>query len=444
MIKLRFFIFLSAIFLVVSLLPTRAWAQDSLHIDIFGPGEDRINAFVAPPRDLQSEVLHNPELGSRIYDGLQSNLGLLPFLTQVNPEHILGGPGVEGVRGRDIDFRKFNLSRVDLLLTIGLEQHAGGPGSVEIRAFEVFDQRMILGRAYDLQDLDQVPLMLRRFCAELMEYLTGNGDFFRSRLAFERKKNGNKDIWSVTPQGNDLTRLTDLRGITLSPAWSPDGSRIAFTLMRDNEHHLGIWDLEKGEEEVFSMPGNTVISPAFSPEGRLALSLDPMGRPDIYWLDDDYGVDETIMEHWAIDVSPSFDASGTKMAFASGRLGNPHIFVHDFEKGQIQRVSYEGRYNTNPSISPEGDFVAFTRQTPDGHRIFVVDLETGREKQISSGPGNDEDPAFAPDGYFVAFSSNRSGEYRLYLTTRNGDEPREISTGEGNAKAPAWGLEKDF
>ena len=444
MIKLRFFIFLSAIFLVVSLLPPGAGAQDSLHIDIFGPGEERINVFIAPPKDLQSEVLFDPELGSRIYDGLQSNLGLLPFLTRVDPGHILGGPGVEGVRGRDIDFRKFNLSRVDLLLTIGLEQHARGPGSVEIRAFEVFDQRMILGRAYDLQDMDQVPLMLRRFCAELMDYLTGNGDFFRSRLAFERKQNGNKDIWSVTPQGTDLTRLTDLRGITLSPAWSPDGSRIAFTLMRDDRHHLGIWDLEKGEEQVFSMPGNTVISPAFSPEGRLALSLDPMGRPDIYWLDGDYGVDETIMEHWAIDVSPSFDASGTKMAFASGRLGNPHIFVHDFDKGRVQRVSYEGRYNTNPSISPEGDFVAFTRQTPDGHRIFVADLETGREKQISFGPGNDEDPAFAPDGYFVAFSSNRSGDYRLYLTTRNGDEPRQIPTGEGNAKAPAWGLERDF
>ncbi|WP_291323740.1 hypothetical protein [Desulfonatronospira sp.] len=441
---MRYYLLLSALVLVVSLMPVRAGAQDSLHIDIFGPGEERVNLFIAPPKALEPGVLHDPELGRTIHERLQANLDLLPFLMQVEPGHILGGPEVQGVRGRDIDFRKFNLSRVDLLLTIGLEPHAHGPGSVELRAFDVFDQRMILGRAYDLQNMDQIPLMLRRFCAELMDNLIGNGDFFRSRLAFERKQNDSKDIWSVTPQGEELRQLTEMRGIALSPAWSPDGTKIAFTLLRDNRHHLGVWDLETDDAQVFNMPGNTVISPAYSPSGRLALSLDPMGRPDIYWLNQDYGVDETIMEHWAIDVSPSFDSSGTIMAFASGRLGNPHVFVYDFEKGQVQRVSYEGRYNTNPSISPEGDFVAFSRQTGDGQRIFVADLETGREKQISFGPGDDEDPAFAPDGYFIAFSSNRSGDYRLYLTTRNGDAPREIPTGQGNAKAPDWGLERDF
>lgn len=423
---------------------SQAQAQESLKIDIFGPGQDRINIFVAPLRSIGDEPFAQEQYPEQIRSLLNRNLALLPFLHGAKDGEILGGPGVDGVRGADIDFRKFSLSRVDMLLTIGVDQQAGLPVSVEIRAFEVFGQRMVLGKAYTLHGPDQIPHMVRRFCADFMEYLTGHGDFFRSILAFERKIDDVKEIWTVSPLGDDLKQLTDLGSIALSPDWSGDGDKIAFTLLRDNQHLLGILNKDSLEVNTYDLPGNTVISPAFSPNGHIAVSIDPMGRPDIYWLDTSFRMDSPVMEHWAIDVSPSFDRKGGKMAFASGRLGNPHIFVLDLDSRQVSRVTYEGRYNTNPTISPDGRYIAFTRQTPDGHRVFLTDLDTGRERQISFGPGNDEDPGFAQDGYFIAFSSNRSGEYKLYLTTRNGDSPVMIPTGEGHATAPAWGSQRDF
>ncbi len=438
--------FRNVLFIMVFLGMTlsHAEARESLKIDIFGPGQDRINIFVTPPNSLGDEPFEQEKYPEEIRSLLSKNLDLLPFLRNTRDGEILGGPGVDGVRGTDIDFRKFSLSRVDMLLTIGVDQRAGLPGSVEIRAFEVFGQRMVLGKAYTLHDAGQIPLMVRRFCADFMEYLTGHGDFFRSILAFERKTGEVKEIWSATALGHDLRQLTDLGAIALSPDWSKDGEKIAFTLLRDNQHFLGVLNINSMEVEAFNLPGNTVISPTFSPNGHIAVSIDPMGRPDIYWLNSSFSMDRPIMEHWAIDVSPSFDRTGKKMAFASGRLGNPHIFVLDLDKNQVQRVTYDGRYNTNPTISPDGRYVAFTRQTPDGHRIFRTDLETGREIQISFGPGSDEDPGFAPDGYFIAFASSRSGEYRIYLTTRDGDTPVLIPTGKGHATAPAWGKEGDF
>ncbi len=441
---MRYYLKLLLTTISLCLIPLTSTAQKTLELDIYGPGEERLNIFIAPPKAIEDQLLLEPEFGSSIHEMLQHHLNLLPFLRDVESGHILGGPEVEGTRGRDIDFRKFNISQVDLLITVGLDQHSPGAGSVELRAFEVFGQRMLLGRAYDVQSEEQIPVMIRRFSAELMERLTGNGDFFRSVLAFERKKEQNKDIWTITPQGTGLRQVTDLEGIALSPDWSPQGDKIAFSLLKDDQHYLGVWNQELNDTDIFTQPGNTIISPAFSPEGKLALSLDPMGRPDIYWLNHEFKAEEAIMEHWAIDVSPSFSRDGQKMAFASGRLGNPHIFVYHLDSQQVERISYEGRYNTNPSISPDGSSVAFTRQTPDGHRIFVVDVETGEERQISFGPGNDEDPAFGPDGYFVAFSSNRNGEYELFLTTLHGDEARRIPTGEGDAKAPAWGMPETF
>jgi TolB protein len=430
--------------LLMGFIVTHSLAQESLKIDIFGPGQDRINIFVAPPVPLGDAPLVERESPEKIRSLLVQNLNLLPFLLHTRDGEILGGPGVTGVRGADIDFRKFSLSRVDMLLTIGVDQRSGHPGSVEIRAFEIFGQRMVLGKAYTLHDPDQIPQMVRRFCADFMEYLTGHGEFFRSVLAYERKVGEVKEIWAVNPLGGDIRQLTSLGAIALSPDWSRDGERIAFSLLRDNQHYLGILNKTSREVKVHDLPGNTVIAPTFSPNGHVAVSIDPMGRPDIYWLDNNFRMDRPVMEHWAIDVSPSFDRTGRRMAFASGRLGNPHIFVLDLDSNQVRRVTYDGRYNTNPSISPDGRYIAFTRQTPEGHRVFLSDLDTGRERQISFGPGNDEDPSFAPDGYFIAFSSSRSGSYKLYLTTRNGDSPVLIPTGDSHATAPAWGIDRDF
>ncbi|MFP4110207.1 MAG: hypothetical protein ACLFP9_04590 [Desulfonatronovibrio sp.] len=435
-------------FLVLSILAgliiQPAQAQESLQIDIFGPGQDQINIFIASAIPSGEEPFVQDEYPEEIQSLMQQNLSLLPFLSRTRDEEILGGAEVKGIRGSDIDFRKFNLSKVDMLITIGVDQQAGLPGAVEIRAFEVYAQRMVLGKAYTLHSPDQIPRMVRRFCADLMEYLTGQGDFFRSVLAFERKLGSDKEIWAVTPLGSDLKQLTSLGAIAMSPDWSLEGDQITFTLVKDNEHFLGILNKDDLSVNTYNLPGNTIISPTFSPNGHIAVSLDPMGKPDIYWLNSDFSLDSPVVEHWAIDVSPSFDKKGQKMAFTSARLGNPHIFVLDLDSKQIQRVSYEGKYNTNPSISPDGRYVAFSRQTPDGHRIFLFDLETEREKQISFGPGNDEDPAFAPDGYFIAFSSNRSDQYNIYLTTRNGDDPVLIPTGKGHATAPAWGMDKDL
>ncbi len=436
----------SAVFLtfLAALIIQPARAQESLQIDIFGPGQDQINVFVAPALPAQGEDFIQEEHPETIRSLMQQNLSLLPFLSLTSDEDILGGAEVKGIRGADIDFRKFNLSRADMLITIGIDQQAGLPGAVEIRAFEVYARRMVLGKAYTLHSQDQIPKMVRRFCADLMEYLTGQGDFFRSVLAFERKMDADKEIWAVTPLGSDLKQMTSLGAIAMSPDWSLEGDQITFTLLKDNEHLLGILNKDDLKVSTYNLPGNTIISPTFSPNGHVAVSLDPMGKPDIYWLDSDFNMDNPVVENWAIDVSPSFDKKGQKMAFTSARLGNPHIFVLDLDSNQIQRVSYEGKYNTNPSISPDGRYVAFSRQTPDGHRIFLADLETEREKQISFGPGNDEDPSFAPDGYFIAFSSSRGSQYNIYLTTRNADEPVLIPTGKGHATAPAWGIDKDL
>ncbi|MBT8763863.1 PD40 domain-containing protein [Desulfohalobiaceae bacterium Ax17] len=416
-----------------------AWAQDTLVVDIYGPGQEKLNIFLADPL-MKGGNGTAPAFATRVQDLIKNNLSFLPFLHQTQSKDILGGAQIAGIQGKDIDFKKFRLSKVDLLLTIGWDDRPGILGSVEIRAFEVFSRKLILGKGYLVQTKEQLPLVAKKFCAELMRVLTGKDKFFRSTLAFVRRQEGKKEICLLFPLSGEVKQITNLGGLAMSPAWSFDGQKIVFTFLKNDRHFLGLWDRQTGQVKSYKLPGNTCISPVFTPEQKIAVSIDPEGNPDIYLVQRDMKLDRALVKNWAIDISPSFDSSGKKMVFVSSRLGNPHIFLLNVQENRIERVTYAGKYNTSPSISPDGNWVTFSRRTPEGHRIFVLDLRTGMEKQISFGPGNDEDPSFGPDGYFIVFTSNRSGQYKLYLTTRGGNEPRLLPTGQGEATAPSWGV----
>ena len=424
---------LAALLLTTAFLRPAA-AAETLSVDIFGPGQTAINLFEAGP---MSEVpgAPLPEPAGALDAQIRNNLAFVPFFNQVQAKDLLEEGKLAGYRGDAIDFKKLQLGKVDLVLTTGWTS----PVSVELRAYEVFTGRLVTGKAYTLAGPGQTGLVATRFCSALMEALTGKGGFFTSRIAFAHKIGRIKEVYSVSAVGGNGREETDLQGIATSPAWSVDGKRIVFVYMDGTTHRLGVVTPETGEVDLHGVPGNTCISPAFMPSGDLAVSLNPEGSPNIYKVTDSYGIDTALAKSWAIDISPGFDLSGSKMCFVSSRLGNPHIFLKDITTGQTRRITYDGTYNTSPALSPDGKLVAFSRQTDAGHRIFVHDLETGQERQVSFGPGNDEEPTWSPDNYFLAFSSNRTGIYKLYVTTRHGDKAKQIPTGEGSATTPSWG-----
>lgn len=413
-------------------------AQSSLSIDIYGPGQSQVNLVMAQPLGLSGAPL--PAQGPKLQDLINKALAVLPFLKVHPGNEILGGDSLTGVTAPDIDFKRFRLGQIDLLVTSGWKPGAGGLSDVEMRAYEVYTQRLVLGRAYENVKDSDLQAVAIRFVADLMEALTGQGDFFLASLAFEKRQGKNKEIWTVGPMGNNLHALTRLGALALSPSWSADGSKLVFTYNDGQRHNLGLLDVGSGQVRKIHLPGDIVISPNFMPNGRVAVALNLQGSSDIYMLNESMTkVDRPLAQSWAIDVSPSFDRSGTKMAFVSSRLGGPQIFLADLAAGgSVQRMTFEGNYNTNPALSPDGTLLAFARMTGQGHRIFMQDLTTGQEKQLTFGPGNDEKPAWAPDGYFLAFTSSRAGGYKIYITTRHGDAPFLVPTGDGEATAPSW------
>ncbi|GHV52774.1 protein TolB [Deltaproteobacteria bacterium] len=418
--------------LVVSLASSAFCAQPDETPWVTNP-QLRVRIAVAPPVGSAA-----PQ--AQVSQYLLEDLSFLPFVTMIDSRSVPGGAAQSVAGGPTLDLRRFQLAGAHMLITAAWTSEGGRP-KVELRAFDVTTGKFVFGNGYANVDAGMAGDVADNFCADLMKALTGNGDFFRSTLAFVKSGGKDKsDVWMVRPTGRNLRRLTNMMGTALSPSWSKDGRFIIFSHVDVRTHGLGVWDAANNAVQRIRFPGNTVIGPVFMPDNKVAVSLSTGKNPGIFLLDHNFRRESTIENSSSIDVSPSVDASGTKMAFVSSRMGNPHIFLKDLRSGQVKRVNYEGKYNTEPSISPDGTLIAFSRQMGGGHRIFVYDLVKQSETQITFGPGSDEQPAFAPDNYFIAFTSTRSGVKQLYLTTRNGGDAKLIPTGSGDASFASWGL----
>ena len=413
-------------------------AAADLQVRIHGPGQQKVNIFLAPAAPLSgTNGTEAPLLAEEMYSALERNLAFLPFVHSVPSGEILGGKKVGGVRGGTIDFKRFVMSKVDYLLTFGFRQREEGRVQIELRAFRTRSAELFVGRGFVVSESKQTRVAAQRFSADFMEELTGVAGFFHSRLAFVRIRGKEREICTCTPQGDSLKPVVQGQQLMLSPSWSWDGQRIVYVQVASDEHELKLWDREQDTVRSITLPGNTIISPAFHPDGSLMVSVNPEGNPDIYALEGDK-LGRAVAQSWAIDISPRFDSSGRWMSFVSSRLGNPHIFLKDLQKDSTERISYEGDYNTNSAISPSGQYIAYSRLTEEGHRIFIHDRLRDTTRQLTHGPGNDEDPTWGPDGYFLAFASNRSGRYRIYIGSRHGDRVKEVDTGSGAAKGPDW------
>jgi TolB protein len=397
-----------------------------------GPVAYKVQAALAEPlgdsmykRDLQAVI--------------EDNLSYLSFLSFLDPREIPGGVLLKSAKGEEIDFERFRMSRVDnLITTLWVNQN-----QVEMRVYEVLEGKFIFGARFDVPGAFAVSNVADEFCAQYMEALIGRGDFFRSMMAFSKSDGPKKsNIWEVKPTGGDLRQITNIPGHAISPTWSHDGRFIVFGHIDERSHALGVWDASTNKLQRLRFSGNTVIGPCFMPDNKVAVSLSDGRNPSIFLLDRDFKKEKTLVSSWAIDVSPSVDASGEHMVYTSSRMGNPHIFMTNLKTGETIKISNDGKYNTDPCISPDGTLVVFARQLGSGHRIFVHDLRNGQEQQITFGPGSDEQPEFAPDSYFVSFTSTRMGGKRIFLTTRHGGEAKLVKTGAGDASFPAWGIRR--
>ena len=229
-------------------------ALAAMRVDIMNPGQNIVNLALAAP--LKGPQTQAAGMGGELQKLVEQNLSFLPFMRLTDPKAVLGGVLLPGYEPPALDFKRFQLAGSDIVITTFWPDGDSGTRPVQIRAFETHTGGRLFGKEYPRVSSRDLPEVADRFCADLLEALTGNGAFFRSTLAFVKKAGKlSANVWLVKPTGRDLRQITNMPGEAMSPAWSPDGRFVVFTHIDPKSHALGVWDRSTGKVQRIRFPG---------------------------------------------------------------------------------------------------------------------------------------------------------------------------------------------
>jgi TolB protein len=372
---------------------------------------------------------------------LVSSLAYTGYFKVLDSGAFLFDPTKDGVLTPQINFTNWTVIGAELLIT-GLFEVNDERLSVELRLFDTFKNKRILGKKYAGQPADQRKI-IHRFCSEVIQYLTGHKGMFASKIAFVSNGSGNKEIYSCEFDGYSPQQVTRNHEITLFPAWSSDGRYLAYTSYKNGKPDLFIKNLAEMQEVSVAEKGIN-ITPAWVPgKFELAAALSFSGDQEIYLLTGSGKIIKRLTRMRGSDISPSWSPDGKKIAFVSTRSGNPQIYIKDLVSGKARRLTYKGNYNTQPNWSARGDKITYSSLVNGRNNIFVIDVEGFEPLQLTHESGDNEAPSWSPDGSMIAFSSNREGPFRIYVMTAFGTDQRRLLILKGEQTNPKWSM-NDF
>lgn len=247
-----------------------------------------------------------------------------------------------------------------------------------------------------------------------------------------------------------LTRLTGDQTHYAYPTWSPDGTKIAFSLRGQGDRDWEIFVMDTHGPSVTPLTDRQYSSftPAWSPNGSLvSFSYENSrgGQRVILVVDADGNNETLVSETQALNPhDPHWSPDGTKIAFSSDRNrdGVWDIFVMDANGFNITSFPHGGAAAAEPAWSPNGTRIAFSSdRLGDGiWDIFVMDTDGSNVTRITDHHAQARYPRWAPDGSKIIFHSNRDGTDDIYVVNPDGSEPTQITRTEGvsNARTPDW------
>ena len=431
----RMFLFRWGIALILLGCFSNGATADVKYFDLTNPFLRKIPMAIP---GFQAMTANPDELAQAIplSDKLQDMLAFSGYFKMLDRASFLYNPQSSGITQKDLNFANWTAVGAELLITGGL-QIQGNQMVVELRLFDTFKAKLLIGKRYRGTMQDQ-RAVLRRFCSEVLLVLTGNSGFFDSQLAFVSNGSGHKEIYFCDFDGHNVRQVTRKRSITTFPAWSADGSYLAYTSFANGPSQIYIRNLKTGMEKHLAFKG-VQISPVWCPTRfELAASLSFSGDQEIYLLTGEGKMIKRVTNSRGIDVDISWSPDGKKIAYVSNRSGTPQIYIQEITNGRVQRLTFEGNYNTQPNWSPKGGSIAYSSMEGGEINIFVIDIDGNHPIQLTYNQGDNEAPSWSPDGSLIAFSSTRNGKSSIYVMTAFGTDQRRLLTLPGEQSYPRW------
>jgi TolB protein len=220
------------------------------------------------------------------------------------------------------------------------------------------------------------------------------------KIAYASTRDGNWDIYVMdvedaldTTQGIVLQHLTSHESDDLSPAWSPDGSQIAFASKRDGDWDIYVMDADGTHIRQLTNSPGIETKPSWSPDGsRIAFDSGVDYNRDIYIMDADGSNPEIVVR--ADGGWPAWSPDGTRIAFFGRLAGNPNIYIVSIDGTNLARMTNNTIDDWEPSWTPDGEWLLYVSgQVPD---IFILRADGSESYRLTQDRFEDWTPVWRP------------------------------------------------
>jgi TolB protein len=425
--------------------PAQASAQDWFKTGT-GLGVSKARVAVA---DFAAKDTPSQPLAVLFSDVVRTDLdfsGILELVSKsFNPLQTPGTPA-------EVDYKAWSGAPASAQL-LAFGNFSVNANNVEIQAWlnDVRDASLppVIGKVYRGEATEsQVRTFAHQFADEIIGKLSGGLPGIAStQIAFVSNRSGNKEIWAMDYDGENQHQLTQTHTIALTPRWSPDASRVAFTCYAQP----GSSSVLTAQICVYSMLTNHLVSwprfkgtnssPSWSPDGSQLMFMSSMfGNPELFISDASGQRPKRLTYSNGANTSPSWNPkTGQQVAFVSDRGGIPQLYTMNSDGSSQSKVDLPDMgYVIDPAWSPNGQLLAFSWRRPNGnYDLYVMEIVTRQLVELTRDVGRNERPSWAPDGRHLVFESTRTGTRQIWSMLADGTQARQL-TKQGQNESPNW------
>ena len=274
---------------------------------------------------------------------------------------------------------------------------------------------------------------------DIYEKLVGARGAFATRIAYIIKSGKEYRLEVADSDGEGTQVVLRSNEPIISPAWSPDGTKVAYVSFEAKKPVVYVQNLITRQRIVVANYKGSNSAPAWSPDGtKLAIALARDGLTQVYMVNADGGGLRRLTNTNGIDTEPQFSVDGQTIYFTSDRSGGPQIYKMSANGDDAQRVTFAGSYNISPRISPDGKTLAYISQRGGRFQLYALDLTNGQEQRLSD-TVKDESPSFSPNGKYIMYATGSGRRGSLAVVSVDGRVKQRLTMQAGDIREPTWG-----
>ena len=402
-------------------------AGAALTIEIFGAGANQIPVAVVPFRAEEG-------LTQRITPVVVADLVRSGLFRAVDAGGMVPPPS----EPEQLNYPQWRARGADAVVIGSVSRAVDGRYDVRFRVMDAVKQTQVAGFVFFATE-NQLRLTAHKIADVIYEKLTGDTGVFATRICYVVNRGKRFELHVADSDGYGAQSVLSSNEPIISPAWSPEGTRLAYVSFEQKKPIVYVQSLLTGGRQAVAAYRGSNSAPAWAPDGRrLAVTLTRDGSSQIYLINaDGSGAPLRLTNSAGIDTEANFAPDGQSILFTSDRGGGPQIYRMPVSGGFAQRVTFDGDYNVSPRFSPDGKSFSFIQRNSGRFNVAVQDFAT-RQVQVLTDGGIDESPTFAPNGKIILYASVVGGRGILAGVSSDGRIRQRFTADVGDAREPAW------